>query len=277
MWDPIAGDYRGVDGWIRLHTNYSSHRAAVLDALWVGDADREAVAARVGRPGRSMTWSRASSRTSGAAAVMRTRDEWLAHPQGVATASAAPLEIVARPGGAGRSLPPASSPLAGVKVLDLTRVIAGPFTEHGSWPRRLPVLRLDPPGFEEVSTIVPEATAGEAVRVPRPGHDERPRPVPGSGERSRRRRARIPPGSPRTALGLDDDTLYQANRDLIVSQHDAYGWTGPWARRRGFDSLVQMSCGIAAAPGGRDPKPLPAQALDPHGPRCTSPPQCAVR
>jgi len=62
--------------------------------------------------------------------------------------------------------------------------------------------------------------------------------------------------------------LRAINPALVFVAHDAYGWRGPWAQRRGFDSLVQMSTGIAAAgarAAGTDrPTPLPAQALD-HG------------
>jgi crotonobetainyl-CoA:carnitine CoA-transferase CaiB-like acyl-CoA transferase len=62
--------------------------------------------------------------------------------------------------------------------------------------------------------------------------------------------------------------LRALNPELITASLNAYGWAGPWRRRRGFDSLVQMSSGIAAA-GAREtgqdaPRPLPAQALD-HG------------
>lgn len=47
---------------------------------------------------------------------------------------------------------------------------------------------------------------------------------------------------------------------------NAYGWSGQWQNRRGFDSLVQMSSGIAEAgmqwKKADKPTPLPAQALD---------------
>ena len=260
IWDPIAGDYRGVDGWIRLHTNYANHRAAVLRVLDVGDADREAVGAEVAGWAVDDLESRVVD-AGGVAAVMHTRDEWLAHPHGAATASARPFEIVPRPGGDGRSLPPASAPLADVKVLDLTRVIAGPFATRflAAWGAR--VLRLDPPGFEEVPAIVPEATAGKRCALldlaTTTGRDRFLSLVSEADVLVHGYR----PGA-LDALGLDDDTLYDANRELIISQHDAYGWTGPWAHRRGFDSLVQMSCGIAAAQDAATPKPLPAQALD---------------
>jgi crotonobetainyl-CoA:carnitine CoA-transferase CaiB-like acyl-CoA transferase len=69
-------------------------------------------------------------------------------------------------------------------------------------------------------------------------------------------------------LGYDDGTLADLNPALTVASLDAYGWEGPWRDRRGFDSLVQMSAGIAAAgaaaTGAGHPVPLPVQALD-HG------------
>src|SRR5690606_30739690 len=67
-------------------------------------------------------------------------------------------------------------------------------------------------------------------------------------------------------LGFDTAALRERNPSLIIAALDAYGWEGPWRDRRGFDSLVQMSCGIAAAgaaaAGADQPVPLPVQALD---------------
>jgi CoA-transferase family III len=67
-------------------------------------------------------------------------------------------------------------------------------------------------------------------------------------------------------LGYGTTTRRRLRPGLIDVCLDAYGWSGPWATRRGFDSLVQMSTGIAEA-GMRgmhagEPKPLPVQALD---------------
>jgi crotonobetainyl-CoA:carnitine CoA-transferase CaiB-like acyl-CoA transferase len=67
-------------------------------------------------------------------------------------------------------------------------------------------------------------------------------------------------------LGLGGETRRRARPGLIDVSLDAYGWTGPWVGRRGFDSLVQMSCGIAdegmRRAGADIPKPLPVPALD---------------
>lgn len=260
IWDPIAGDYLAADGWIRLHTNYAHHRAAVLKALDVGDAGRDTVAAEVAAWRIDDLESRVVQE-GGVAAAMHTRDEWLDHPHGSAVSAAPPIEITHRSDGSGRSLPPTDRPLSGVKILDLTRVIAGPFATRFLAAWGADVLRLDPPGFDEVPAIVPETAAGKRCAfldlATKEGHLQfldlvHEADVLVHGYR---------PGA-LDALGLDRRTLREENPQLIISQHNAYGWTGPWADRRGFDSLVQMSCGIAAAQGADRPRPLPAQALD---------------
>src|SRR5207302_2976931 len=67
-------------------------------------------------------------------------------------------------------------------------------------------------------------------------------------------------------LGFDADVLESLRPALIDVALNAYGWTGPWCTRRGFDSLVQMSSGIAAegkrVTGRAQPVSLPVQALD---------------
>ena len=260
VWDSIAGDYQGADGWIRLHTNYAHHRRAVLRACGLDDANRETLAARVASFEVDELESRVVAE-GGAAAAMRTRELWIEHPQGAATAGSLPIEVLPRPSVSCPSLPPRASPLDGVRVLDLTRVIAGPFATRflAAWGAE--VLRVDPPGFEEVAAIVPESTAGKhCAFLDLSEPDGRARLI----DLVRQSDVLVHGYRPGAldGLGLDHHSLLEANPELIVSQHDAYGWTGPWAARRGFDSLVQMSCGIAAATGTDRPQPLPAQALD---------------
>lgn len=84
-WDPLSGDYRGADGWIRLHTNAPRHRQAALKVLGVA-ADRAAVTSRVG------SWAVeelevAIVAAGGAAATMRSAAEWAAHTQGAAVSA----------------------------------------------------------------------------------------------------------------------------------------------------------------------------------------------
>lgn len=270
IWDPVAGDYRTADGWIRLHTNYRHHLDAVLAVLDV-PAERDAVAAEVaGCRGEEL--EAAVVAAGGCAAIMRTAEAWAAHPAGLATAAERPVVLgapVPISGGTGPDLAarPGSAPLAGIRVLDLTRVIAGPVATRYLAAHGADVLRIDPPGFEEVPALLPDATAGKRCAWLDLGSDEgRERFVELVAE------AHVVVGGLRpgalAGLGLAPGDLRVINPSLITVTHDAYGWSGPWARRRGFDSLVQMSTGIAAAgaahAGTDRPTPLPAQALD-HG------------
>lgn len=266
-WDPIAGDYPTRDGWIRLHTNYGYHRDAALRVLGV-PCERERVAAAVATLDAEPLEA-AVLAAGGCAAAMRTSAQWHAHPAGRAL-DVEPLvgwHIGSALGGDPmllRDLRP-GQPLGGVRVLDLTRVIAGPMCTRALAAFGADVLRIDPPGFAEVEALLPEATLGKrraALDLKSDAgrahfeqliaqahvlvHGLRPDALPG--------------------LGWDRDRLWQINPELIIVCHDAYGWSGPLRGRRGFDSLVQMSCGIAAhgmqRSGSARPVPLPAQALD---------------
>jgi CoA-transferase family III len=270
LWDPVAGNYRAEDGWIRLHTNYPYHRAVVERLLDAGD--RAAVQAAVGR------WKAGELETAvveagGCAAVMRTREEWLRSAPGAAEATAQPVIVTEGrlPGGvASEGTPPVrpgdGQPFSGVRVLDLTRVIAGPVCTRFLAAYGADVLRVDPPGFAEVPALLPEMTAGKrtaaldlTAKADRATFEKL---VAGADVLVAGLR-----GDALGRLGYSDGRLSALNPALIIASLNAYGWDGPWRDRRGFDSLVQMSCGIAAA--GADaaknkpvPVPLPVQALD---------------
>ncbi|WP_447786836.1 CoA transferase [Pseudomonas germanica] len=263
LWDPIAGDYATRDGWIRLHTNAPHHRAAAEHVLGAC-ADRDAMAAKVAQ-WTSTDLEQAVVQAQGCAAEMRSWAQWQKHPQGLAV-NAEPLvhfldsqdeQHQAWQGSV-------AQPLAGIRVLDLTRVLAGPTASRFLAGLGANVLRIDSPTWNEPG-VVPEMTLGKhcarlnlldpADREVFEGllkdadillHGYRADALDNLGFGVERRRHLAP--------GLIDVAL------------NAYGWSGPWQNRRGFDSLVQMSSGIAEA-GQRwqqaeKPTPLPVQALD---------------
>jgi hypothetical protein len=261
-WDPIAGDYRARDRWLRLHTNYASHRRAALEVLAV-PADRARVIAAVAAWDADALEA-AVVAAGGCAAAMYTREEWRAHPHGALATREPPVALLPR-GGPAPPLPPLASdayaPFAGVRVLDLTRVIAGPVCTRVLAAHGADVLRIDPPGFAEVPALLPETTVGKRCAF-----------LALDTARGEARFAELVAeadvlvhGLRPTALaglGFDDARLSRLNPALVVATLDAYGFEGPWRARRGFDSLVQMSAGIAAHGGVDRPRPLPAQALD---------------
>jgi crotonobetainyl-CoA:carnitine CoA-transferase CaiB-like acyl-CoA transferase len=264
--DPITGNYRASDGWIRLHTNYTYHRAAVEQV--VGASDRESVQTNVSR-WAATELENAIEAAGGCAAAMRDRQAWLTSPPGAATADGPTVSITSRPAARdARWVTNAPKrPFDGVRVLDLTRVIAGPVCTQVLAGYGADVLRVDPPGFREVPALVPILT-----------HGKRSTALDLTKAPDRAAFEQLVTGADVLVCGLRSDaldrldyrdqTLNTLNPDLIIASLDAYGWSGPWRARRGFDSLVQMSCGIAAAgavsAGREEPAPLPAQALD-HG------------
>lgn len=204
----------------------------------------------------------------GAAAAMRSAATWDAHSQGSAVAAEPLLHVErtatgdGRPGGPTGDTP--GRPLDGVRVLDLTRVLAGPVATRLLAGWGADVLRIDPPGWDE-PVVVPEVTLGKRCAHldlhEAPDREQLLRLLAGADIVVHGYR----PGA-LEGLGIGTDVRDAARPGLVDVSLDAYGWAGPWAGRRGFDSLVQMSSGIAEAgqmAAGTDrPVPLPVQALD---------------
>ncbi|RTZ41778.1 acyl-CoA transferase [Candidimonas sp. SYP-B2681] len=261
--DPITGDYQAGEGWIRLHTNAPHHLAAALSVLGTGAA-RGDVEHAVSR------WTAAELEAAivqagGCAAAMRSRDEWAHHPQGRAVGTE-PLFQVADGSKGTIKVPDATleRPLAGIKVLDLTRVLAGPVSTRFLAAYGAEVLRIDPPFWTEPG-MIPEVTVGKRCAL----LDFRSAEQLDQIKRLMAQADVVVHGYRADALerlGLGTQDRQSIRPGLVDVCLNAYGWSGPWSTRRGFDSLVQMSNGIAhlgmVAYGRDKPTPLPVQALD---------------
>ncbi len=263
IWDAIAGDYRARDGWIRLHTNAPHHRAAALAVLQVAP-ERAAVAQAVG-PWMAIELETAVLAQGGCAGAMRSWNQWQQHPQGQAVLSEPLLHwqdgsTAAR---AGWEFKP-QRPLAGIRVLDMTRVLAGPIATRLLAALGAEVLRIDPPGWDE-PLLEPEVTLGK-----RCARLDLRRPADLRRWESLLQGADVLVHGYRSdaleAMGLGAGTRQRLRPGLVDVALDAYGFTGPWKARRGFDSIVQMSMGFAEqgqrSAGADKPLPLPVQALD---------------
>ncbi len=299
LWDAVAGDYATADGWIRLHTNARHHRDAALAVL--GCAFDRAAVARAVAGWRGAALEEAVVGNGGCAAAMRSAAEWRAHPQGVAVAAEPLIALETRPSGGGAheqggnapfpagTVEPSgpsvgvaaqapgaaarawagagrdpSRPLSGLKVLDLTRVLAGPVATRFLAGYGADVLRVDPPGWDEPG-VIPEVTPGKrCARLDLRQPSERAVFEALLAEADVLVHGYRPAALER--LGYGHAYRQAVNPGLIDVTLDAYGWSGPLAGRRGFDSLVQMSTGIAEhgmrLGGAAKPVPLPVQALD---------------
>jgi len=263
LWDEFAGDYASADGWIRLHTNAAHHRAAMEQVLGQ-QANRAALAHAVARwPAAAL--EQAVIEAGGCAAQMRSEAQWLQHPQGSAVQQEPLIAQQASDAAPTPDWPLSPArPLLGVRVLDLTRIIAGPVATRFLASLGATVLRIDPPNWQE-PTLEEDITYGKrCARLDlksRAGREQLCQLLQHSDVLVHGYRA-----DALEKLGLDADARRQLAPGLVDVSLNAWGWSGPWRNRRGFDSLVQMGCGIAEQgmrwSGSGKPTPLPVQALD---------------
>ncbi|WP_409330898.1 CoA transferase [Trujillonella humicola] len=246
---PMSRFWRTADGWVRLHANYPHHRAAVRAVLGEGDPDAAAAAMT------ALDLEEAVVAAGGAAAAVRSPQAWAASAPGRAVADLPLLSL----GPAGEAPPrDAGRP----RVLALTRVIAGPVAARTLAALGADVLRLESPRLPEDPGTLADTGSGQRTAVvdlaSRDGRATAEELLAGAdvvllGHR---------PGA-LEAFGLDPAELAVRHPHLVSVRLSAWGTTGPWGRRRGFDSLVQAATGIAEVCGsaGR-PGALPAQVLD---------------
>ncbi|MEU0539766.1 CoA transferase [Nocardia sp. NPDC005978] len=262
----FSGFFESANGWLRTHANYPHHRAALLRGLDLPDtADRAALVARIGSLSAAVIEDRAAE--LGAIAVrVRTEDEWAATAPGRA-AAAGPLVATTRRDDLGNIESVAAAtqmlPLLGVRVLDLTRVIAGPVATRALALLGAEVLRVDPPHLPEIEWQFLDTCQGKRstlvdLRTRRPELQEllSNADVLITGYR---------PGALKRA-GLDASEIRPG---IVHGRVSAWGEDGPWGDRRGFDSIVQAASGISLiegaqrnSAGAHAPGALPAQALD---------------
>lgn len=265
---PLSRFWRTADGWVRTHANYPHHRARLLHALGLpADATPEAVAGRLAERS-AVAVEQAVYGAGGLAVALRTPKEWAATEQ-AAEVAARPLVERERLGSTHARvlspLDPAAAPLlpaAGLRVLDLTRVLAGPVATRTLALLGADVLRVDAPWLPELpdqhaDTGFGKRSATLDLTADRAAFEEllAAADVVVTGYR---------PGA-LDRFGLSPQALAARRPGLVVAQVSAWGAYGPWGGRRGFDSLVQVATGIAATEGSAgEPGALPAQALD-HG------------
>jgi crotonobetainyl-CoA:carnitine CoA-transferase CaiB-like acyl-CoA transferase len=252
---PLSGFFAAADGYLRTHANYPHHRDRLLGVLGLADdADRDAAAKAIAA--RTAAEIEDEAAHAGAIAVrVRTEEEWRTSEPGRAAAAGPLVRTTRREDAADLGLPGGALPLAGVRVLDLTRVLAGPVCGRTLALLGADVLRIDPPvpaeipwqhldtGQGKASTLLDlrrDLARGQALLeqadVLVTGY--RPGTIESFG-------LRVPPG-------------------LVRARINAWGDGGPWADRRGFDSIVQAASGIALVESrdGMKPGALPAQAVD---------------
>lgn len=264
--DPIMGFYETRDGrWIQLHTNFPHHLQGVLKVLGASNDHASVVQAIRGWDGATLDQALADAGLC--AALIRSPDEWAAHEQAQAIASL-PLFQIERIGDAPAEPPrrdDASRPLAGVRVLDLSRIIAGPVAGRALAQHGADVLMINGPHLPNIAPLVIDNSRGKRSAVLDLRDAEQRERLLGLVRDADVFLQAYRPGA-LAARGLSPEALAQVRPGIVYVSVCAYSHAGPWAQRRGFDSLVQSASGIAwterRAAGWDEPKHLPCQALD---------------
>ncbi|MFE2601058.1 CoA transferase [Streptomyces sp. NPDC059396] len=264
---PLSRFWRATDGWVRTHANYPHHRARLLAALGVpedvGGEEADAVGraiARLSAPEVEETVYAAG----GLAVAARGPEDWAKSEQGVMVAGKPLLPTARIDDAPDRMLGGAALPCAGLRVLDLTRVLAGPVATRTLALLGADVLRIDAPHLPESQEAHNDTGMGKRSTTLDLGEATDRRLFEGLLNKADVVVTGYRPGA-LERFGLTPEALAERRPGLVIAQLSAWGRYGPWHERRGFDSLVQVATGIAELEGSPDsPGALPAQALD-HG------------
>src|ERR1700733_5324342 len=263
-WDAIAGIYKTGDGrFVRLHTNFRHHRDAVCKVLNC-KPERDEVQAAL------MQWDGEAFETAAYAggcvvAMMRSHDEWSDLPHAKALAGLPLISIDKIGEAAPKPWPAGDRPLAGLRVLDLSRVIAGPVAGRTLAVHGADELLISGPDLPAIPWLTIDTGRGKLTSFielkSEQGRDSLRTLLAQADIFSQGYRPQA-----LGRLGFSPQQAAQINPGIVYVTLSAHGHAGPWAERRGFDSLVQTATGFNHAEGqaaGVDgPKELPAQMLD---------------
>jgi crotonobetainyl-CoA:carnitine CoA-transferase CaiB-like acyl-CoA transferase len=271
-WDAFSGLYRAADGWVRIHANFAHHRTGALRLLGLDPAiATRAQAEQAVAPWKALDLETAAADAGLVVTALRSFAEWDATPQGQALA-AQPLFSIERIAGPGadapaRSLPPLAvtdRPLAGIRVLELTRILAGPVGGRALAAYGADVLLVNGPHLPNIEAIADTSRGKRSALLDLRTNDGRAT-MQGLLQDTHVFVQGYRPGG-LAARGFGAQEVAAARPGIVYVSLSAYGTQGPWAGRRGYDSLVQTATGFnhaeGEAAGEGKPRSMPMQILD---------------
>ena len=275
VWDKIAGLYACRDGAVRIHTNFAHHRDGVLRLLGLpegAETERPAVAQALAG-WDACAFEQAATEAGLVVAALRSFEAWDAHPQAAAIA-AQPLVSIERIGDAAPHGWPAlahdARPLTGLRVLELTRILAGPVCGRTLAAYGADVMLVNSPHLPNIDAIA------DTSRGKLSAHADLRTEAGRASLSACLQTADVfvqgyRPGA-LAALGFGVEEVVRQRPGIVCVSLSAYGVTGPWAGKRGFDSLVQAATGfnLAEAQAAGQASPAATADADPrHGERRT--------
>jgi crotonobetainyl-CoA:carnitine CoA-transferase CaiB-like acyl-CoA transferase len=268
IWDKFSGLYPCADGWVRVHANFAHHRDGALRLMKLDPA----TATRADAEAAMATWKARDFEDAAAAqglvvTALRSFDEWDATPQAQALATQ-PLFTIERIGGAAPLPLPVLNedqrPLSGVRVLDLTRILAGPVGGKALAAYGADVMLINSPKLPNIEAIADTSRGKLSAHADLRTDEGRATLHELIADAHVFVQGYRPGGM--AALGFGPREVSALRPGIVCVSLTAYGTQGPWAQRRGFDSLVQTATGFndaeGKAAGDGKPRVLPMQILD---------------
>jgi len=260
----ISQPWRTKDGrWVLPHFGLPNLQARMLQLLGC-EPDPQSVATAVAK-WDALDLEAAIDEARVCGGMVRSNDEWLAHPHGRALGAKPVVEITKIGESDPEPLPTGGRPLSGIRVLDLTRILAGPMAartlaEHGA-----DVLMVTAEHLPQIPEHVVDTSHGKRscfLDVAR-GEDA-------SRLRALLKRADVfsqgyRPGA-MSKLGFGLEEVARLRPGIIYASITCYGPDGPFSHRAGWEQVAQTMTGLchegrtATRPNG--PALLPAAACD---------------
>ncbi len=282
LWDKLSGLYAcggalGQPGWVRVHANFAHHRDAALRVAGLPEGahtTQDAVMQAL-QHWAAPDYEQAVFAAGGVAAAARSFAQWDAHPQALALVDQPLVAITPIAGGdaparawpavqAGSSRHADDRPLSGLRVLDLTRILAGPVAGRCLAAHGADVLLVNGPHLPNIAAIA-DTSRGKLSALIDLRSDAGCTQLHGLAREAHVFLQGYRPGA-LAGRGFSAEALAQQHPGIVVGALSAYGERGPWAGWRGFDSLVQTCTGFnlaeAHAAGASKPQALPVQVLD---------------
>lgn len=250
----------GDDRWVHLHGAFPKLADGTLRVLGCEPTAASVAAAIINWKAQDLEDTLAAEDLCGAMA--RTREEWLAHDQGKALANSPPVEIIKIGESDPESIRTSTRPLGGTRVLDLTRVLAGPTCARTLASHGADVLKINSPNLPSVPPFVIDTGHGKrSALLDLDNTDDvqilreliATTDVFSQGYRKG--------ALERHGFGVED--LAALRPGIIYVSINAYGHVGPWAGRPGWEQLAQTVSGIATDEGTfKSPRLIGAAATD---------------
>lgn len=264
---PTRGQYRTADGRVvYLQDTYRPLEQGALEVLGC-EATTEAIREAIGA-WQARDLEEAFVREGLTGVIVRTPDEWLAHPSGQALQNAPVVEIEQIGDAPPLPLPVGPRPLSGLRVLEDTRVLAGPVISRTLAEFGADVLQIGAPRHIEEES---ESALVDTGHGKRRAYVDLATEGGGATARELLRTADVFSQSYRTGsverLGLGPRAVAALRPGIVYVSVNCFGHRGPWISKRGFDGNIQAASGITQiqyGDRGRDPGNI-AMALNDYG------------